>query len=471
MFPKKISGKIIIATLAAFVFLTPTFAAANGGELLLSGKFAALPVMAGVTQSIEIALPSDAPNGAFDAGIAAKSGWGVLLFPNGPSSEGQTRISKNSPVKLEYRWSGATPVNSSAAEVIAVDIPKLGLSGELEFQVGVDVRIKEITLPGDILPGIFNRIEIAVEDAFNPSLDVAELLREVKVPLEISLSLKGGSAAASAPNDDPVVNAFFSETGKTNELSYPGENFKPGSIVSEGGKFFWRGDEGRAAGITPPSGGTYSMEATLKASLGGVPLRHWASPPFHVLSGYAVASEGMPVFFDSTLTIMSRFDAGISSEAEKKAREFLASGDAKGAISSLGSALRKTFASSELPSLGKYSAALASSGRDEDEILNFLGLLMKGFSDYGVLLFTRSGLAEWSVKGGAGYENGRYVAVPFSSQKNIAIRLTGSTSDDVSLWKILGQGTNAKKYPKGNWIKEITVYTTEVKPPQTQSAN
>jgi hypothetical protein len=179
----------------------------------------------------------------------------------------------------------------------------------------------------------------------------------------------------------------------------------------------------------------------------------------------------MPAFFASTLEVMSGIDLGVSIDAEKKSREFLDRGDPAGAISSLGASLRNAFSASPVPSLGKYAAALASSGKGDEEIFGFLGSLMKGFGDCGVLAFTRKGAAEWIVKDGTAYENERYVTVPFSAQKNIVVRITGSGDDDVSLWKIIAQGTNFKKYPKGNWIKELTVYTAEVKPSQTQAAN
>jgi hypothetical protein len=469
MFLNKMPLKKIVEICAIAALFGREAARADAGGLKISPRLAALPVMAGLVQGIEISLPKDAPSGTFDADIEALSGWGVLLFPSGPSASGRALISRERPIRLDYRWSGATPVSASVAEKIAVEIPDLGLSGEMGFQVGVDVRIREISLPANVRAGAFNPVEILVQDEFNPSLDIAELLDEIGASVEVSMSLVGESTAAPSTGDDPVVRAFFGEEDGKNEASYPGSDFKTGSVVGENGKFVWRGEGGRAVGITPHIGGKYNVEATLKASLGGAPLKHWSSPEFEV-SGHA-PGLGMPEFFAPTLEIMSRMDAGASMDAEKKSREFLDRGDMAGAIASLGASLRKAFAASPLPSLGKYAAALASSGKGDEEILGFLGLLMRGFEDCGVLVFTRSGAAEWSVKDGAAYENERYVSVPFSAQKNIVVRIAGSGADDVSLWKIIAQGTNAKKYPKGNWIKELTVYTAEVKPPQTQAAN
>jgi len=470
MFLNKMPRKIIIVIFLAFTFFKSDRSQADAGEIRMTKSLPALPVMAGVTQHIEISIPDGAQGEIFEAEIEAKSGWGILLFTTGPSNSGKARISRELPIKLDYRWSGATPVNASATEIISVDIPKLGLSAEMEFQVGVDVRITGISLPANVSAGVFNPAEISVRDAFNPSLDLIELLGGIGTSLEISMSLAGQSKPVSAVPDDPIVSAFFGEKNKEIEQSYPGKNFKPGSLELDGEKFVWRDGEGRAPGITPPSAGRYNIEAALKANLGGAPLKHWSSPAFDV-SGGTPSVEGMPAFFASTLAIMSRFDAGASSEAEKHARELLNGGDAQGAITSLGSSLRKAFGASPLQSLGKYAAALASSGRGEDEISNFLSLLMKGFDDCGILLFTRSGVSEWSVEGGSVYENERYVSVPFSPQKNISVKITGSDAAEVSLWKIIAQGTNMKKYPKGNWVKEVTVYTAEVKPPRKQTIN
>ncbi|MDR3076601.1 MAG: hypothetical protein LBU26_04820 [Synergistaceae bacterium] len=445
------------------MFFAPATRPSYAAELRITGSLPALPVLAGVTQRVEIALPPGAPDGDFDAGLEAKSGWGILLFETGPSVSGTSRISREAPLIMDYRWSGATPVNAPAEEVIAVDIPALGLSGEMKFHVGVDVRIKEISLPSEIRPGVFNPVEIFLEDAFDPSLDVAELLGDLGISAELAMTLSGGSESAPGVQNDPVARAFFGETGASGETSYPGKNFIPGSPVSEGGKFSWRGADGRVPGITPPSAGKYNIEATLKANLGGAPLKHWSSPEFEA-AGEVSQAAGLPGLIASAITIMARLDADAAGDAENAARGFLASGNESGAVSSLGEPLRRAFGANVIPSLGKFSSALAASGKSEQELVAFLGSLMKGMGDCGVLLFTRGGVAEWSVKDGAAYENARYVSVPFSSRQNIVVKITGSDSEDVSMWKVIAPGTNAKKYPKGAWIKEITVYTSELTP-------
>jgi hypothetical protein len=466
MFSRKKIQKIIIIVIGGFLCFACHAKAAYADGLTITKSLPVLPVLAGVTQKIEISLPRDIPaSESFDVEIEAKSGWGVLLFPSGPSGSGMVKITSDTPVMLEYRWSGVTPTDAPVIEKIAAAIPKTGLSGELEFQVGVDVRITEISFPNEMRLGMFNPVEIFARDVFNPSLDVAELLRVIGASAEVSLAMMDDSAGVGlVAREDQVVSAFFSEKGS--EVSYPGERLQSGTFVaSEGGKFVWRGRDGRAAGIVPPSGGQYHIEAALKSNLGGVPLKYWVSPGFDV-SGGLVVSDGMPELIASTLSIISRFDAGVFSDAEEKARELMAKGESQGAIALLGGYLRRVFSVSLLPYLGRYSSALSSSGKGEDEISSFLGAIMKGFGDCGVLIFTRGGLAEWDAKDGTAYENARYISVPFSSRENIAVRIIGSGAEDVSMWKIIAQGTNAKKYPKGKWIKEIAVHTSEVRPPQ-----
>jgi hypothetical protein len=180
----------------------------------------------------------------------------------------------------------------------------------------------------------------------------------------------------------------------------------------------------------------------------------------------------LPGLIGSAVGIISRLDPNAGAESDTLARGFLASGDSSGAARALGAQLRKSFGSSHITSLGIFASALAASGRGEAEIINFLKAVMNGFGDAGVLLFTRNGVEKWSLSSGAtAHENSRYVAVPFSSRQNITVTLVGSSLEDVSLWKIISDGTNAKKYEKGNWIKEITVFTSEAIPSQVTLTN
>jgi hypothetical protein len=449
--------KIFVRLAVFLVFARPGLAAA---ELRLSASMPALPVMTGVTQGVEIELAGDAPDGSFDVEVEAGSGWGVLMFSSGPSGRGTAKISRGAPLCLDYRWSGASPVSAPAAETITAKIPALGLSGELSFQVGVDVRVREISLPGAVRAGAFNPVEIVVEDAFNPSLDIAELIAKTGGAIEISMSLAGGPRPAPASGGDPVVGAFFGETGGGGEASYPGGTFAAGSLARDGGRFVWRG--GMSSGVTPPAPGEYVIEAILKANLGGVPLKHWTSPSFEV-SGNAERPVTHPLA-RSALDIIARLDAGVFADATDEVARRFGEGDAPGALSSLGAHLSRAFGHDPAPSLGKFAAALGASGKGEDEIVNFLVAVMRGFGGCGVLVFTRNGLTDWSASGEA-LDNGRYVSVPFSSRRNITVRMTGASAD-VSLWKIIPSGVNAKKYPKGSWIKEITVHTSEVTPPR-----
>ena len=434
--------------------------AAEPPELEINISLPALPVITSVTQSIEIALPDGVPDGMFEATVSSESGWGIMLFQTGPSDSGKIHVSREAPARLEYRWSGVSPVNAPVFETIKASIPELGVSCEIGFNVGVDLRIKEISMPAQITPGIFNNIEIVLEDTFNPTLNVADLVERTGVKPEIMMSLSGGGVII----DDPVVRAFFDTAETAGEQSYPGKDFKPGSVIARNGKFLWQCEEGKPSGITPSSTRGFIIEATLKSNLGGTPLKQWSSSALGE-SGRVPRIEDLPELIASTIGIMSQLDQGAAAETESAARKFLASGNANEAALALGAPLRKSFEASLVPSLGKFSSALAESGKREAEIVSFLETIMKDFDGAGVLLFTRNGVEDWILSSGAlAYDNARYVAVPFSSRQNITVTLTGSSLEDVSLWKIIPEGTNTRSYEKGHWIKEITVFTSEVQP-------
>ncbi|MCL2684403.1 MAG: hypothetical protein FWE55_04085 [Synergistaceae bacterium] len=453
---------IAFSAAALLVFASQGAYAAESEGLLIKTSLPSLPVITGVTQGIEIALPDGMPGGTFEAEVSTELGWGVLLLQAGPSGSGKVRVSNEAPARVEYRWSGAVPISAPVFETIKARIPELGLSGEISFNIGVDLRIKEISLP-KIKPGVFNPVEIIIEDAFDPSLDIVDLIGKVGVKPEIAMSLSGSSGGAAAI-EDPVIRAFFRETGTDGEQSYPGKNLVPGYVVNEDGKFLWRSGEDKPTGITPSSGGQFSIEATLKSNLGGPPLKYWSSLASGA-SGAVSRTESLPGLIGSAVGIMSILDPAVAADAEETVRNFLASGDTNGAVNALGAPLRKSFGTSYVASLGKFASALAESGRTEAEIINFLEAVIKGFEESGVLLFTRNGVAEWNLSSNtAAYDNARFVAVPFSSRQNITLTLIGSSTENVSLWKIIPAGTNVKNYEKGTWIKEITVFTAEVIP-------
>jgi hypothetical protein len=237
------------------------------------------------------------------------------------------------------------------------------------------------------------------------------------------------------------------------------------------GKFIWTAADGRIAGITPPSPGRYHIEAVLKPNIGGPPLRHWSSPAFTVSENAIQADRDMPALMASTLRIIAALNHEVSMEALSASRELVAKGDAKGAIAALGRYMRRVSNSPE-NDLGRYSAALGASGRSADEIVNFMGSFVKGY-EYGVLIFTSPGVAEYAVKrnsdpapsGDGIFEGAAIAAAPFAIGHDMTLRLKGADTEDVSLWKLIPQGVNAKKYPRGKWIKEITVNTTVVTPP------
>jgi hypothetical protein len=158
-------------------------------------------------------------------------------------------------------------------------------------------------------------------------------------------------------------------------------------------------------------------------------------------------------------------------EALSASRELVAKGDVKGAITLLGRSMRRVSNSPE-NDLGRYSAALGASGRSADEIVNFMGSFVKGY-EYGILIFTSPGVAEYTIKRSSGpvpegkgvFEGSAIAAEPFAIGHDMTLRLKGADTEDVTLWKLIPEGVNAKKYPRGKWIKEIKVNTTAVNPP------
>ena len=468
-------SKKILIVLTAFVILISASAASFAEDISITAKFTALPILTGLTQKLEIELPPSAPAGTYDAMIAAETEWGVLLLPSGPARSGRLKISPGKPVEVEYRWSGATPMNGPMAEKIVVQVPELGISGEVQFYVGLDIRITDVKLPEKIQAGVFNRTEIFVADAFNAEHDLPAMLELLSVQIEAAMTLSPDAVEkGDVFGNDPVVRAFFSGGGSGQAVSYPSDTLVPGMLSrTDDGKFIWTSRDGKVSGITPPSPGKYHIDAVLKPNIGGPPLRHWSSPSFAVSGNAIDADINMPDMMASTLRIITTIDNEAGKEALNTSRELMARGDAKGAVAALGRSMRHVSSGSPENGLGRYSAALGASGKSADEIVNFLESFVKGY-EYGVLIFTRPGVAEWTVKRGstsesapAGsgvFEGNAIAAAPFAIGHNVTLRLKGADTEDVSLWKLIPQGVNAKKYARGKWIKEIAVDTTGVMP-------
>jgi hypothetical protein len=441
-------------------------------DITVTAKFAALPMLTGLTQKLEIKLPPSAATGAYDAAIEAETEWGVLLFPSGPARSGQLKISPDKPAAIEYRWSGATPVNGPVTERIDVQVPELGVSGDVQFFVGVDIRITGVELPEKIQAGVFNRTEIFVADAFDAEPDLPAMLESLSVQIEASMTLTLDAAENGADaGNDPVVRDFFAGGGD-HAASYPSDSLVPGTLSRmNDGKFIWTAPGGKITGIAPPSPGKYHIDAVLKPNIGGPPLRHWSSPPFTVSGNAIQAYNDMPELMASTLRIITALDHEAGQDTLSASMELMAKGDVKGAIAVLGRNMRRISSNSPQNDLGRYIAALGASGKSTDEIVNFLGSFVKGY-EYGVLIFTSPGVAEWTVKRSSDptlaengvFEGAAIAAVPFAIGRDVTLRLKGADTEDVSLWKLIPQGVNAKKYPRGKWIKEITVNTTDVTP-------
>jgi hypothetical protein len=466
-----LSKKMPVILTAAVVLISAS-AASFAADIAITAKFVALPVLTGMTQKLEIKLPPSAAPGAYDAVIGAETEWGVLLFPSGPARSGRLRISPDKPASIEYRWSGATPINGPVTERIDVRAPELGISGEVRFYVGVDVRITDVKLPEKIQAGAFNRAEIFVADAFGAEGDLPAMFESMPVQIEAAMTLvRDGAGNGADAGGDPVVRAFFGGGGRAD--SYPSDALVPGTLSRTGdGKFIWTAKGGRIAGIAPPSPGRYHIEAVLKPNIGGPPLRHWLSPSFTVSENAIQADRDMPPLMASTLRIISALDHEAGMEALSASCKLVANGDVKGAIAALGGSMRRVSNSPE-NDIGRFTAALGASGWSADEIVNFMGSFVKGY-EYGILIFTRPGVAEWTVKRGSNpepapeekmvFEGNAIAAAPFAIGHDMTLRLKGADTEDVSLWKLIPRGVNAKKYPRGKWIKEITVNTTDVAP-------
>jgi hypothetical protein len=355
-------------------------------------------------------------------------------------------------------------------ERIGVRVPELGISGEVQFSVGVDIRITDVKLPEKIQAGVFNRVEIFVADAFGAENDLPAMLESLSVQVEAAMTLTPDAAGGgNVFEDDPVARAFLSG-GRA--ASYPSDALVPGKLLrTDDGKFIWNGADGRIAGIVPPSPGKYHIEAVLKPNTGGPPLRHWSSPAFTVSENAVRSGADMPGLMAPALKIIAALDDEAGGEALTASRELVAKGDVKGAAASLGRYMRRASSGAPEDVLGRFSAALGASGRSADEIVNFLEPFVKGY-EYGVLIFTRPGVSAWALtrstdagRASAGdgvFEGTSIAAVPFAVGHDITLRLEGADTEDVSLWKLVPQGVNTKKYPCGKWIKEIAVNTAGV---------
>jgi hypothetical protein len=480
MMTASINKKITLAACAAFLmFLNVRAGVCADSPINLSVALPALPVVSGVTQEIEIKVtaPDLAEGTVIDVRLSAESGWGMLIIGGVPASSGEVRCISGISESVSYRWAGAVPIASPIVERIKAEIPRLGASSEVDFQIGVDLRITEVVLPDVVTAGKFNPIVIRMSDAFNPDIDVVPLLERVGVKPEVSLSLVADMATRHAAIEmNPVARKFFEgESGSITDVSHPGQKLVSGVLIKDvDDRAAWRSAEGRSSGFTPPAVGKYHIEAMLKSNAGGLPIKKWESPLFEA-SGEKLDGSGLPELSSSTLEIISGVDWDISTRARDEIK-LLLDGDDRSAEESLGVYLRAAFSASPVRLFGKYINALSATGRSIDELVMFLRALTRGYGDCGALLVTKSGVASWSVSAagktsikpvpdGIAYENERYMTIPFETGGNFTLSIEGSGIGDTSLWKIIPLGVNAKKYSKGKWRKEIFVNTQELTPP------
>ncbi|MDR1917262.1 MAG: hypothetical protein LBQ58_11905 [Synergistaceae bacterium] len=473
--------KIISATCTTvLILLTAQIGLCAETSLSLDAALPALPIVAGLTQEIEIRViaPDLAPGEKIDVRLNAESEWGMLLIGGTPTRSGVVKCVSDIPERISYRWSGAIPISAPVIERITAEISWPKVSADVEFQVGMDLRISDIILPEEVTAGKFNPIDIILHDAFNPNIDVVSILSNAGIQPEVALSI-----VADSPNNpvavvsDPVARKFFEgERGSFTDISYPAQKFVSGSLALDLDEHvIWRTSSGRMTGLIPPAIGRYHIEAVLKSNAGGLPIKHWTSPPFEA-EGKRPGRDDLPDLIAATLEVMSGIDWSTAARARDEIKPLLTRGETTSAVESLGVYLHMVFSSSPANMFGRYVNALSATGHSMEELVVFLRALVRGYGSHGVLLVTKSGVLSWSATAsdktplksepaGIVYENERFIAIPFEIGGNFTLRINGSNIGDVSLWKIIPLGVNAKKYLKGAWAKEIFVNTQELTPP------
>ncbi len=481
-------GAIIAALLAAL--FSPAVSHADS-PLHVSVAHPIFPVVQGISQKIEIELasPSLKAGEAHKLQISSGSGMGILQLPGGPATKGEVACKAGERLSIAYRWAGPVPTERAVAEKITVAAPDIGATETVAFSIGVDLRITEVRVPQDAKSGGRSEIGLVVQDTLHPDANLTAMLQNLGVAPELMISLQQeGSNAPAAPVEDAFVARFLGKRAAPQKeaVAFPAEYARGHLAKAPGGeKFEWTSVEGGAAWFTAPAAGRYHIKASLKPGTGGVAVREAVSPAFDV-SGEAIPGSDIPGYMGSTVRIVATYTPDAIPQLTHDIHAALGQGQNAQAASLLGTAMRKTQASSS-PShvLGKYLETLAGAGASIDELSPYIQNFLRGYGGYGTLILSRSGVASWKAITPEGttlapaprglgeavspqarlYVGDRYVVIPFELGKNFTLNITGANKGGTSLWKILPEGVNRKTYPQGDWEKEIAVYAGQVQPP------
>jgi hypothetical protein len=351
-------------------------------------------------------------------------------------------------------------------EVITADAPALGLSARASFDVGINLGIRSVTVLGGVLSGAFAPVRVEIEDSFHPDADIASVLSELGIKPDIRLDLAAAGDGQSSPPaaDDPVVAKFLGGTPASSDRPYSMPGFTSGRLVGgRDGGAVWEGDDGAEPGVYARSPGDYAVVVTLRSNAGGIGLKEMQSAPFTV-SAPPGEARGAPGIVLSTGEILRSLGG-----------EYRQSADPQEAMSSLGEALRRLAAPTPVQMLGRYVQALTASEEKLDDVLRLLPPFLGGYGGYGALIVTRTGVTSWSASSldgmpyknapaGRVYEDEKYIVIPFELGKNFDINIQGSGDGEVSLWKVIPDGVNFKKYAPGDWERVITVHGDALSP-------
>ncbi|MDL2264313.1 hypothetical protein LJC31_06635 [Synergistaceae bacterium OttesenSCG-928-I11] len=451
------------ATLLSLLFLLLATGASTAEPVLrVEAAYPTLPLMQGVSQEISIELTGDdLENGqSFDLFLSAESGYGALHLGVGSSQAGGVVVRAGEPVTIQYRWIGPIPTESAYCERIIASVPALSVSKNVEFSVGVDLRIADVLLPERIPSGQATGIEVVLHDAFDPDNDVTPLLVRLGVKPELALSLRKESPATFAVSEhDPVAEKFFGRNRPWQLVTtYPGPAFLEGVLGKDiESRHIWRDIDRELPTITPPSGGEYRLYATLRTPTGGVALREFRTTRFEVEQTMDI-TDGLPPLMASTIRILSALDAAQAARAADNVRKSIEQGKPNEAIVSLGTYMQnvaRNDAHDKSGMLGRYTQALTASIARTDEIAEFLRHFLRGYGDCGVLLATKNGIGDWSAQDashslyahapqGTAYDDGRFLVLPFRLGDDFTLRM--KSAKGTSTWKILPAGVEKKNY-------------------------
>jgi hypothetical protein len=438
-------------------------------RLIVSLLTPILPVSFGVMQEIGITLdsPGSGVSDEFEATVTAESGYGILLLPDAPAPSGSLTCRTGEVTALQYRWSGALPIDAPVTETVTVQIPTLGLAASAEFSIGVDMRIIDLTISGSAESRRASPVSVLMRDSFHPDAPIDSILSSLGITPELRLLLIPDSPIADLdPTVALIVSRFLGErTPAIHKTAYPSDEFKQGFLSggSEAGTFTWNSADGQSPEVSPPAPGQYLLTAILKPNTGGVAVKEFTTR--FEAGGAMPPAWGLPGLFGAAAEILDALGSPSTEAAAAAARESLETHDEGQAAEFLGRAFKNTPGASDLSALGKFADAVVSV-LDIESASPFMQSFLSGYGSAGVLVMTKSGVKSWNTDLATNFSSssGSYVVIPFNAEKNFILNVEGSDEGATSLWKIVPQGVNRKEYAKGDWEKEITVYTAQLAP-------